>query len=191
MPLFHLGPAGDAFAGVFGGTAAVLLLGGPLLLRWQRNRQQFLLAQAALAQGVTRFPKGPPFWLMSLRQGITTLTLGLALLVIGGVASWLTWSATLPAITATSQSLTVTTQPSQIASPSGLPAQEIEPVGRGPARLGPPAPNPQREEWHRIKSINSLGLMALATSFVLTLLGIVRIAFAGTERRYERDENAI
>ena len=190
MPFFHLGPTGDAFAGVFGGTAAVLLVGGPMLLRWQRNRQQFLLTQSALAQGVTRFPKGPPFWLLSLRQGIVTLTLGIGLFVVGGAASWPTWTIEPPSFATTQP--TAMTLPNQATMPSGvMPAPALEPVPAGPGRLGPPLPNPALEEWHRMKSINSLGLMSLATGFVLTLLGIARIGFARTERRHEPDDESL
>lgn len=109
MP-FHFGPAGDLFAGAFGVAAAVLLIGGAFLLRWQRNRQQFVLAKTALDAGVTRFASGPPTWLMSMRQGLTTLTLGVSLLVLGGMAYGLTRNAPLPPVTVTQ---VITTQAQQ------------------------------------------------------------------------------
>jgi hypothetical protein len=184
MPLLPLGPAGDAFAGVFGGVAAAFLIGGPILLRWQRNRHQFALAQAALAQGVTHFPKGPPFWLLSLRQGISALTLGIGLLVVGGTGAWLTWNIESPAIISTQP---VTSNPTAATMPLSLPTPaDVEPLG--PGRSAPPQPNPAMEEWHRLKAINTLSLMSVSTGFVLALLGIVRIAFAKTERHHDRED---
>lgn len=180
LGLLHLGPAGDAFAGVFGGTAALLLVGGPVLLRWQRNRQQFALAQAALSQGITRFPAGPPCWLLSLRQGLTILTLGVALLGIGGVGCWFTGSVQTPTFATTpGSSVTPRTQAGAIESNVNL-----------PMRPSPPAPNPALEEWHRLQSINTLGIMAVAAGVVLTLLGLVRVIFARTERRHFNEEAA-
>ena len=69
------GPAGDAFAAAAGVAAAVLLLGGPIALRAQRQRHQFLLTRAALEHGVTQLPPGPPAWLQSARTGWVLLTL--------------------------------------------------------------------------------------------------------------------
>ena len=73
----------DVFAGALGATAALLLIGGTMILRAQRNRQQFALMQTALEKGITAFPGQPPFWLLSLRQGITTISLGIALIIVG------------------------------------------------------------------------------------------------------------
>ena len=55
------------------GIAAVLLVFGWVLLRWQQDRQGFALLQTALEKGITQFPNAPPFWLVSLRQGLTML----------------------------------------------------------------------------------------------------------------------
>ncbi len=46
----------DAFAGGFGAAAAIVLIGGGVLLRWQRNRLQFALMQTAIERGVTPMP---------------------------------------------------------------------------------------------------------------------------------------
>jgi hypothetical protein len=182
MPFLPLGPAADTFAGAFGVTMAVLLIGGPLVLRWQRNSHQFKLAQAAIASGVTRFPKGPPFWLLSLRQGITALTLGVALLIVGSIAFGLTCRIDVPAPAAPAGP-PATTLPDRIAR-----AADAAPR---PGRESPPQPNLPVEEWHRLKTINTLGLMTLGSGFVLALLGVMRIAFAATERRHARDEEPI
>ena len=186
MPILHLGPAGDAFAGAFGGVAALLLLGGPMLLRWQRNRQQFVLAQAALAQGVTQFPKGPPFWLMSLRQGIMAFTVGAALLIIGAIATWMTSGLVVPPVSATP---TVVVKPIDAPPPVASTRAIAEPAAPVPAHAGGPLPNPALDEWRRLKTINSLGLMSLAAGFLLALLGSVRIVFARTERLHYHEEN--
>jgi hypothetical protein len=80
----------EAFAGGFGAAAAIVLIGGGVLLRWQRNRLQFNLMQSAIERGVTApLPGAAPLWLLSLRQGVSILMLGMGLLIAGYVA----WSA--------------------------------------------------------------------------------------------------
>ena len=78
----------ESALGVLAVLVALLLVGGSVVLRWQRNRQQFLLMQTALKEGLQRFPAGPPFWLLSLRQGVMTLTIGVGLLGVG-TAAWM------------------------------------------------------------------------------------------------------
>src|SRR5260370_34587421 len=70
------------------GIAAVLLVGGWLAIRWQQDRHRFQLMRTALEKGITRFPDAPPFWLLSMRQGVTMLALGVALALVGGGAFW-------------------------------------------------------------------------------------------------------
>lgn len=76
----------DAFAGGFGAAAAIVLIGGAVLLRWQRNRLQFGLMQAAIEHGVAPLAGGPPLWLVSLRQGVMILVLGIGLVIAGWFA---------------------------------------------------------------------------------------------------------
>jgi hypothetical protein len=108
------------------------------------------------------------------------------LLIVGGTASWLTWNVEWSAIAVTQPAI-----PSSIATTVPIvPAVPIADAGpAGPGRLGPPQPNPALEEWHRVKDINTVGLMSVAIGFVLTALGIVRIAFSRTERRHYREED--
>ncbi len=84
-----LAAAPELLAGSFGATAALVLVGGAVLLRWQKNRQQYAYMQAALEKGITQFPGSQPFWLLSLRQGVTVLSLGLALMLVGTGSWWL------------------------------------------------------------------------------------------------------
>src|SRR3954454_8169355 len=76
----------DAVAGGFGATAAIVLIGGGVLLRWQRNRLQFNLMQTAIERGVPPMPGAPPLWLLSLRQGVTIVVLGAGLMLTGWLA---------------------------------------------------------------------------------------------------------
>src|SRR5689334_19582298 len=69
--------------GSFGVAAAFLLVGGWVLIRFQRDRQQFKLMQVALERGITTLPGLVPGWVMSLRQGVLALVLGIGV-GIGG-----------------------------------------------------------------------------------------------------------
>ena len=53
---------------------------------WQRDRERFSLMKTALEKGVTRFPGTPPYWLVSLRQGVTLSAVGIGLVGAGGGA---------------------------------------------------------------------------------------------------------
>ncbi len=81
--------AGDEFAGAAGVAAAVLLVGTSFALRWQRNRQRFELVRIALENGASAFPPGPAYWVASLREGLTILTLGIGLLISGSGAFYM------------------------------------------------------------------------------------------------------
>ncbi len=86
MQIYPMAEIADSLAVGFGVAAAVLLVGGSLLLRWQRARLRFALAKIALEKGTPLFPGAPPLWLMSLRQGIMLIALGIGLMAIGAVA---------------------------------------------------------------------------------------------------------
>lgn len=159
------GPAGEVALGVGGAAAAILLLGGPIVLRAQRQRQQFLLAKAAIERGAV-LPLESPAWLQSMRAAILTLTLGLALLVTGVSACWLGSGATMPS---------ATTRPGEIA------ALQIP----GFPQVRPPRPDPVDERWHEARAEKTIGLTAIGCGVILSMLGIARLGFARVERRYE------
>jgi hypothetical protein len=156
----------DFFAGALGAIAALLLIGGAILLRWQRNRHQFALMQAALEKGITSFPGQPPFWLLSLRQGISTMTLGIALIVVGAGAWGMGHGVELPAAA-------IAKEP-----PPPPPPQE------GQEERRPPPRDPAIEQWQRARMEQTLGQVAIACGIILLLLGTTRAGFARTERKY-------
>ena len=122
----------DAFAGGFGAAAAIVLIGGAVLLRWQRNRLQFQLMQTAIEKGVPPMPGAAPLWLLSLRQGVMILVLGVGLLIAGALAYHSAAAVAMPAVSA------ATTQPMM-----GGGAGDFRPPPRmaddGPAdQFGPP-----------------------------------------------------
>jgi hypothetical protein len=177
MPWFgHPVPHGtpvDYFAGALGATAALLLVGGAILLRWQRNRQQFILMQSALEKGITSFPGQPPFWLLSLRQGITTITLGIALIIVGSGAWAIGHGVEQPTAALANE------------PPPPPPAQPEGPPEGPPEEHRPPPPrNPIIEKWQRAQMEQTLGQVAMGCGVILLLLGIARTGFARTERRY-------
>ncbi len=105
------------------GAAAVLLVAGWTFTRWQRDRLRFDLMRSALEKGVTRFPGTPPYWLVSLRQGVTLVAVGVGLGLAGGTAWWVVRDTPLPKGLAVS-----TTQPARV-------EREQEPEDRPPRRL--------------------------------------------------------
>jgi hypothetical protein len=180
MPLILAARSTDVFVGSFAIAAAILLVGGWVLLQWQRNRQQFSLMQQAIERGVRILPQGPPFWLLSLRQGLMILTLGIGLLIVGGIAWALGSGVRMPEDS---------TQPAvKTAVDAGTPAT-------GPASLRetwprlfpPPPPNPALEQWHAAQRQQAAGQVAMGCGLILLLLGIVRVSFSRTERRHTPD----
>lgn len=133
----HGGPPSDMLgAGI--GVAAVLLVVGWAITRWQRDRQRFALMQTALEKGVTRFPGTPPYWLVSLRQGVTLTAVGVGLMVVGGGAWGLTANVEMPAATPAP----ALTAPASQATPQAAPKTPAAPTET------PAEPNPPHEGWN-------------------------------------------
>jgi hypothetical protein len=199
MQICPLADIADSLAVGFGVAAAILLVGGSLLLRWQRARLRFALAKIALEKGMPLFPGAPPLWLMSLRQGILLIALGIGLLAIGAFAV-----ADAKKVPDPPESLMNKVQP----MPGPMPGEG--PMFRGPGRgpdegpgggpgfaprdgrgpQGPaaapprPAPIPALERWHRAQEQRTLGMAAAGVGVILLLLGIVRTVFAKVERKF-------
>jgi hypothetical protein len=164
----------DEFAGAFGVAAAVLLIGTSFALRWQRNRHRFDLARIALETNATHVPQGPPFWIMSLRESLTILVLGIGLLGVGAVANKIGGDVPMPSATVVAASRDV--------SPPPPPPDSAE---QGPARPPrPPPPNPELERWHAAQYVQIVGLAAMGCGAVLVLLGLVRLALSPIEKKY-------
>jgi hypothetical protein len=179
-----MGPIGPAFAAGFGALAALLLIGGGVLLRWQRTRLQFSLMQTALERGTTPLP-GIPLWLLSFRQGMMILVLGVGLFVVGGSVHNASENVPMPTAAELAQ-----TPPRPGPPEMGDNDRPPGPPMRGPDEHRfdhqPPHPNesPAVEQWHRAQDQKALGNLAIACGFILALLGFVRIIFAFAERKY-------
>jgi hypothetical protein len=177
MPHPILATIGDALAGGFGATAALLLIGGGVLLRWQRARYHFTLAQSALDKGLSPATAGPPAWLVSLRQSVLVLATGVGLMIAGGaVAAWASNVPPPPANSPTTAPAVVVEEPPSPPGPGGPERRPPQP---------PPRPDPAREQWDRAQDAFALALAGLASGGILSLLGVVRIAFVVVERRHE------
>jgi hypothetical protein len=178
----------DIAAGAFGITSAIVLAGGIILLRYQRDRYQFQLLHAALDKGITSLPNSVPAWLLSLRQGVLTLVLGLGLVGSGAALHFaarhileIPASATMP--DRAPRPPRNGPPDAHFPGPPGPPAPPGAPGGpQDPDR--PPPPSPEMQRWHRIETQRLTGLIALCCGIILALLGLVRIAFARTERKY-------
>ncbi|HVX84352.1 MAG TPA: hypothetical protein VH253_06005 [Phycisphaerae bacterium] len=196
----------DIAAGAFGIVAAVVIAGGAIVLRYQRDRYQFQLLHAALDKGITTLPGSIPPWLLSLRQGVLTLVLGVGLVGAGA------------ALHVAARHIPEAPQPATRGAPPGgltggpggggaaleggpgdfrpRPPRPGDAEGFPPppnGRLGgenppppqnPPRPDPATERWHRIQTQQLAGVVSVCAGTILALLGVVRIAFARSERRY-------
>jgi hypothetical protein len=164
-------------------AAAVLVVGGAIFLRFQRDRYHFLLMKAALEKGITAFPESVPAWLISMRIGVIALALGLGL-ACTGLLLYVSADALdkLPASVAR-QASDVPLPPGYAAAPAPQPPEENRqlPPPRDELR---PRPNPEMERWIRIQTQRAAGIVAASIGGILTLLGIVRILFARLEKRY-------
>lgn len=210
------GPPTDAFAGGFGIAAAIILVGGAILLRWQRTRLQFALMQTALEKGISQLPGSVPPWLLSLRHGVTILVLGIALGVVGAAVHHA--ASLVPVPTAAELAMDAVAHPQMDRQPGfgdmrppdgmrrpppngggfgrqdrpgGPPGEGQLPEGgsedgrgNGPERGPGVGPMPPLERWHRAQDQAAVSLAAAAIGFILVLLGLVRIFFAFTERKY-------
>ena len=170
------------FVSSFGVTAAILVIGGYILLQWQRNRHRYELMRAALEKGITVFPDRSPYWLLSLRQGAAILALGVGLLVVGGVGYAMFHEVQPPDVSIAQSSMTAIDK--ELSSPRG-PEEKLNPPR--PDRPKPPIPNPVLERWHRAENQKTVGLVTMGCGAVLMLLGIVRIGFARVERKCSLD----
>jgi hypothetical protein len=191
------------------GIAAVLLVIGWIMLRWQQDRQRFALMQTALEKGITQFPNAPPFWLVSLRQGLTMLALGGALVVVG--AGVFVLGKRVPTPTSAMLARDNATPgdrgprdagpPEDGSPPRPRPGDQGEPgrFGQGPDRFPPrdrgpggdperrPPPNPELEVWHHAQIEQISGLVATGVGVILVIVGLMRVTFARTERFYATD----
>ena len=163
----------------FGVTAAILCVGGYVLLQWQRNRHRFRLMQTALERGMTDLCEGPPFWLISLRQGIAVLVLGIGMMAAGAAAFTLAQGVEAPQVS-TVQSTGDSEAREEAASPTHEAAKPK------PVRPKPPPPSPALERWRRAQDQQSVGLAAVGCGLLIALLGGVRTAFAFAECKYFR-----
>lgn len=164
------------FVAGFGVAAAALLVGGMIVLRFQRNRQEFVLLKTALERGITQLPQGQPFWLISFRQGLMTFTLGAGLLGIGSAAWVMARGVPVPPA-----------EPAPVFAPATLPAV-VEKEGKDRAdrpakiRIEPRPFNPDREQWEQARRQLAAGKAMAGAGIVLLLLGVVRMAFARVEK---------
>jgi len=182
------------------GVAAVLLVIGGILLRWQQDRQRFVLMQTALEKGITQFPNAPPFWLVSLRQGLTMLALGAALVVVGAGVFVFGKQVPTPTIAMSARD----NAPPENAPPRERPPRpedqgpperfgqrldRMPPRDRGPeAEPGRrPPPNPELERWHNAQIEQISGLVATGVGVILVVVGLMRVTFARTEKVYSTD----
>jgi hypothetical protein len=178
-----MGPIGSAFAAGFGALAALVLIGGGVLLRWQRTRLQFALMQSALERGTTPLLGNVPLWLLSLRQGTMILVLGIGLFLVGAGLRNASEKVEMPTAAEMAQ-MPPRPNPSDMRDGDRPPP----PMGdRDEHRPGPPPRHdepPAVEQWHRAQDQRAVGTLGIGSGFILVLLGFVRVIFAFAERKY-------
>ena len=148
--------------GSFGIVAAILLIGGSVFLRGQQNRFRFELANKALDAGLP-LPAAEPLWKPLHRQAQSILAVGVGLLIVGTAAWWLGSGVSRPADAA---------EPPE-------PATRVFDLGR-PAP--PPRPSAAMQAWESAQERVVVGQSAVGCGVMLTLLGLVRLNVARTER---------
>ena len=173
IALFIASGVWNEFALGFGAAAALLTIGGMVVLRFQRNRYEYALMRMALESGTNAFPFAQPPWLVSRRQGLMTFTLGIGLLGVG-ITAWrlsdCLESPTLP----TTQPVAAT---DLLAGPK--PRDEsgrLKPEGRLYSLA--------RKQWEQSQALRLGGLAMAGSGAIMILLGTVRIAFSRVERRH-------
>jgi hypothetical protein len=210
MPPSQSGMIWQIAIGSFGVAAAILLVGGWVLLRYQRDRQHFQLMQAALDRGVTSMPGMVAGWVVSLRQGFLALMLGLGLvgagLALDRTADRIEPAPVLPTTTAPARPMDdrpFPPPPGPMGRREGGDPMRDGPPGMrdGPPRDGqrmgmpdgPPPPrwNPAMERWQSVKTQKQAGLVTMCAGGILALLGLVRIAFSRLERKYVSEINGL
>jgi len=165
-----LASAWDSFAIGFGAATAILVVGGIVLLRWQRNRHEQAILQAALARGESPAPVQPP-WLVSMRQGVLTLALGAGMCLCGWAARAIAERIEIPALP--------TTRPAaeMLAGPKPRDLQgRLTPEGRLYTLV--------RSQWERQQNQKIIGFVLLGCGGILVILGLTRMGFALVERTY-------
>ncbi len=161
----------EPVATAFGITGAVLLVGGGIVLRYQRDKAHFRLMEKALEKGITSYQGMAPSWLISMRIGMLCLVLGVGLIGSGvGARVWAETDAGVGQVE------------SEPPPPLAVPDPTSE-VGRPPP-AGPVGGGPAMERWHRMQVEQTLGLCAVCAGAILAMLGVVRMAFAGMEKKY-------
>ncbi|MGN6369660.1 MAG: hypothetical protein ACTHN5_15480 [Phycisphaerae bacterium] len=167
----------EILIGSFGTAGAILLIGGAIYLRLQRDRQQFQLLQTALEKGITAMPGTIPGWMLSLRQGVLALLLGLGIASTGIALHATASSIAEPPAAAFQRPADLDDRPPPPPRVDGRPQRDDRPPPRPPQ-------NPAMDRWHRVESQKLIGLVALCSGAILAALGLVRIAFSRLERRY-------
>lgn len=168
------GPAMDIFIGAFGATTALLVVGGAVALRWQRAKLRHSLMLASLERGVPASAGMMPLWIGSLRQGVSVLVLGLVLMLAGAVAVGGASKVPMPTAAQAMQ---------QTAPPVVRPPPEFGPDGR-PRPAPPPPETPAMQQWHQAQVARNFGFVGLVCGLLLVALGLVRVIFAGIERKF-------
>lgn len=142
-PLVQIPETGIDHLGIGLAVAAVLLVGGAIAARWHKDQLRFALMKAALEKGVTQFPGTPPYWLVSLRQGVMLLATGVALTGVGLGAWFLGRGVEMPATAQVQPSATEPDHtPDRPHHDDGPPPPRPEDFGPGPDRGGPDGPHP-------------------------------------------------
>jgi len=160
-------------------TAAALIVGGGILLRYQRDRHHFLLMKAAIEKGITAFPGATPGWLISLRVGTLSLVMGIGLLVVGIFLHIHTSDVVVTG------GANTPLPPGYVSPENGVRRPPPAAPANGPqSDAPPPPPSPEMERQHRIENQELVGKVAFCAGIILMMLGTVRILFSRLERKY-------
>ncbi len=159
-------------------AAAFFVVGGFLLLQWQKNRYRYQLLRIAVERGDPMWSFDTVDWLGSLRRAVATLVLGIGLACIGTFL----WTQRPLAAPPPERMAETNSAETGHRSDVSVTEQVAHMIGVNQPKR-PPHKSPEHEAWERLQKQQAIGLSFLGAGVLLVLIGTVNCGFAWIERQ--------